>query len=94
MTVDFSAIPSALAEALTISEYAAELMVSIFVVGLILCVVAVFTREPITLIIFVFLGLTLDIAMGWLDYFVLIFALLVVALLYANNIKNMLSGGG
>ena len=93
MTVDFSAIPGALADALTISEFAAEIMISVFVVMIVICVTAIFTRDTITLIIMTLLALTLDIALGWLDYFFLVFAALIVALLYAQKISDGLSGG-
>ncbi|HKJ30801.1 MAG TPA: hypothetical protein VKA34_03190 [Balneolales bacterium] len=93
MTVDFSAIPSALADALTISEFSAEILVSAFVVLLFVICTAIFTQEMIVLVIMAFLGITVSIALGWLDYFFLIFAALIVALLYSAKISALLSGG-
>lgn len=92
MSVDISALPEYLAEALTVSTLAGELLCSIFVIMLIVACVAIFTRDPITLIIFVFLGLTVDIALGWLDYWVLFVVALLVALAYSKNITDMLGG--
>ena len=81
MTVDFSAIPEALAAALTISEFAAEIMISAFVILLFVCVTAIFTRDTIVLIIVVLLSMSLNIALGWLDPFFLVFTALLVALM-------------
>lgn len=92
--VDFGAIPEAVAEALTISEFAAEVLISTVVILVIVAATAIFTQEPIVLIIMTLLGITVDIAFGWLDYFFLVFACLIVALLYSNQIKNLITGGG
>lgn len=94
MTVDFSAIPAAVAEALTITEFSAEILVSIFVVMLIVVITAIFTRDPVILIIMTLLGLTLDIALGWLDYWVLFVIALLIALAYSNKITDMIGGLG
>jgi hypothetical protein len=93
MTVDFSAIPSALADALTISEASAEILMSVVVIMIIVAITAVFTTDTIVLIIMTMIGMTLDIALGWLDYFFLVFAALIVALLYSGKMRTVLSGG-
>ena len=93
MTVDFSAIPAALAEALTISEFAAEIMIAAFVIMCFIVVTAIFTRDPITLIIMILMSVSLNIALGWLDPFFLVFAALLVALMYASKIRDVLGGG-
>ena len=93
MTVDFSAIPAALAEALTISEFSAEIMISMFVILIFICVTAIFTRDTITLIIMILLSISLDIALGWLDPFFLVFSALLIALMYAAKIREVLGGG-
>ena len=93
MTVDFSQIPAALADALTISEFGAEIMISMFVLLIFVSVTAIFTRDTIVLVIMSLMALTLDIALGWLDPFFLVFASLIVALMYASQIKTVLGGG-
>lgn len=94
MTVDFSAIPTALAEALTISEFGAEILVSAFVVLIFVICTAIFTQNPIVLFIMSLLGMTVSIAIGWLDYWVLLITCLVVALAYSSKISDIMSGGG
>ena len=92
MSVDISALPTYLADALTISEFAGGLLASVFVVALCVAVIAIFTRDPITLVIFTLLGMTVSIGLGWLDYWVLFVVALVVALAYSNKITGMLGG--
>ena len=94
MTVDISTFPQYLADALNISTFGGQLIASVFVVALITVCIAIFTRDPITLIIFVFLGLTVDIALGWLDYWVLFVVALMIALAYSKKITDMLGGLG
>lgn len=91
-TIDLTEVPEALGEALGIGTFSGEILLSVFVIMIIVCIVAIFTRDTIVLIIFTLLGITLDIAFGWLDYFFLIFACLIVALLYANTIRDILKG--
>ena len=91
--VDFGGLPEALSSALGLPLAASQILVSVLLVLVVLLVVAIFTKDKLTLIIFVLLALTVDIALGWLSYFVLVFACLIVALLYASAMRKMLSGG-
>ena len=91
--IDLSAIPTALAGALGISTFAAEILMSAVVVLIVVVITAIFTKDTIILVIMTLLGITLSIAMGWLDYFFLVFACLIVALMYSSLIREKLSGG-
>ena len=93
MTVDFSQIPAALADALTISEFGAEIMISMFVILIFVSITAIFTRDTIVLIIMTLMAISLDIALGWLDSFFLVFSALIVALLYSAKIRDLIGGG-
>ena len=91
--VDVGGLPEAVSSALGLSLVASQILCSILVVLVVVLVVAIFTKDKLTLIIFVLLALTLDIALGWLNYFILVFACLIVALLYATAMRKMLGAG-
>ena len=93
MSVDISAIPELLGEALSITTLGGQLLCSVAVLITVIAITAIFTRDTIVLILMSFMGLTICIALEWLDYFFLVFAGLIVALLYARQISNILSGG-
>lgn len=91
--VDISGIPQAISDVIGISLSASYILCSVFLILGVVCVVAIFTRDKLHLSIFVLMGITAAMALGWLHYFVLIFACLIVALLYATAMRKMLSGG-
>lgn len=93
MTIDLGAVPEALGDMLTISDFAAGILLGIFVCVLIVVVVSIFTQNPIVLIVFIFVGSGLTVALGWFPYWILFIEVFVVALLYAFGVTKMLAGG-
>ena len=91
--VDISAIPEWFVSSLGLTLETSQILCSIILVLVVVCIIAIFTRDKLHLVLFVLLGITAAIALGWLNYFVLVFACLIVALLYASAMRKMLSGG-
>ena len=90
ITESFLSVPSALAVALTISELAARTLLSLTIVAIFVVLVAVFTRDRLTLTIVMLAGMALSVAFGFLDVFFLILSALIVALLYSGLINKVI----
>lgn len=85
--MQLESIPADLATYLDISEGAAQLILSVAVILAIMIPTMILSRGSKSLVVesvMFFISLTLLVAIGWLDYWVLIIAIMIIALFWAN----------
>jgi len=97
-TVNLSEFPLKLSEMMTIPLFAAELLASSIILALFLLptvfACSQFKKDVALPTIFMGFGaLGFNIAMGWLPYWFLIVVALLVALLFAADMKGWITGG-
>lgn len=101
MSVDLSQLPTALSEALGIDVYSAGILASLLFLMLTLfpalLVTGYATRKgSAVMYVALFVGITdlsLSIALGWLDYWVLLIICLLAAIMMAGTLRDLITGG-
>lgn len=96
--VNLSEFPDQLATALSIPLFAAQILASSIVLALFLLptvfACSQFNKDVAIPSVFVgFLSLSFCIAVEWLPYWILIIVSILVALMFGNSIKGLISGG-
>ena len=99
--VNLGDFPTKLADALGVSAFVGGLIASLILMSLFLfpsiMLAGYFGGSGAVLYTIIFVGLGSTVvctALGWLPYWILILAGLIVALLFAGSIRNMISGKG
>ena len=90
--VDISKLPNKLAEALNAPLFAGQILASAIPFCLICLPTFLLTKNSIAHISAIIITLSLDMALGWLPYWILLLISLVIAFIYANQIKKVFSG--
>lgn len=92
--VNFTAIPIQLKEKLMLSTlYEAKLLASIIVMACILIPVLIFSRNFILSLIFLFMILFFETAIGWLDGWIMIVLTMLVSGLFTWNLFGRFISG-
>jgi len=89
--VDISKLPNKLAEALNAPLFAGQILASAIPFCLICFPTFLLTKNTIAHISAIILCLGLTVALTWLPYWILIALALIIALMYANQIKSVYS---
>ena len=89
--VDISKLPNKLAEALNAPLFAGQILASAIPFCLICFPTFLLTKNSIAHISAIILSLSLTIALGWTPYWILLILGLIVAYLYANQMKGVFS---
>jgi len=89
--VDISKLPDKLAEALNAPLFAGQILASAIPFCLICFPTFLLTKNSIAHISAIILSLSLTIALGWTPYWILLILGLIVAYLYANQMKGVFS---
>ena len=89
--VDISKLPNKLAEALNMPLFAGQILASVIPFALICFPTFLLTKNSIAHISAIILCLSLTVAFGWLPYWILLLLALIVAFMYANQIKGVFS---
>jgi len=87
--VDISKLPNKLAEALNMPLFAGQILASVIPFALICFPTFLLTKNSIAHISAIILCLSLTVAFCWLPYWILIALALIIALMYANQIKGV-----
>jgi vacuolar-type H+-ATPase subunit I/STV1 len=101
LTVDLSELPTALSEVLGIDVYSAGILATLLFLMLTLfpalLVTGYATRKGnAVMYVALFIGiidLCFGIAMGWLDYWVLLIICLLAAIMLASSLRGLITGG-
>ena len=89
--VDISKLPNKLAEALNMPLFAGQILASAIPFGLICFPTFLLTKNSIAHISAIILCLSLTVAFGWLPYWILLVLALLIAFMYANQMKGVFS---
>ena len=89
--VDISKLPNKLAEALNMPLFAGQVLASAIPFGLLCFPTFLLTKNSIAHISAIILCLSLTVAFGWLPYWILLLLALIIAFMYANQIKGVFS---
>ncbi len=85
--VNFTAIPQALQDKLLLpSLYSAEILASFILLFILLVPIAIFTRNFIVVIISIFLILFFEVAIGWIDGWIILIITMITSGLWTWNI--------
>jgi len=87
--VDISKLPNKLAEALNAPLFAGQLLASAIPFCIICFPAFLLTKNTIAHISAIVISLSFALAMGWLPYWILLLLSLLIAFLYANEIKGV-----
>lgn len=90
--VNLSDFPKQLAEKLTIPLFAGQILATGIVIAL-FCFVPILAKNLLGTILFGFVGMGLCVALAWLPYWFLFVLGLLVALLFAGNMRQWITGG-
>lgn len=91
--VNIMQLPEKLSEALGIPVFASQLLLCSIFLFMFLLPLAIWGKTSLPVIIVGFSVMGTLIALGWLPYWFLLIISLIVALIYAKEIKNLLTGG-
>ena len=89
--VDISKLPNKLAEALNMPLFAGQILASAIPFGLLCFPTFLLTKNSIAHISAIILCLSLTVAFGWLPYWILLLLALIIAFIYANQLKGVFS---
>ena len=89
--VDISKLPNKLAEALNMPLFAGQILASVIPFCLICFPTFLLTKNSIAHISSIILMLSLTVAFGWMPYWILLLLALIIAFIYANQIKSVFS---
>jgi len=89
--VDISKLPNKLAEALNMPLFAGQILASAIPFCLICFPTFLLTKNSIAHISSIILMLSLTVAFGWMPYWILLLLALIIAFIYANQIKGVFS---
>jgi len=87
--VDISQLPAKLAEALNMPLFAGQILASAIPFGLLCFPTFLLTKNSIAHISAIILCLSLTVAFGWLPYWILLLLALIIAFIYANQLKGV-----
>jgi len=87
--VDISKLPNKLAEALNAPLFAGQILASAIPFCLICFPAFLLTDRDIAHISAIIISLSIALALGWLPYWILLLLALIIAFLYANQIKGV-----
>jgi len=90
-------IPTNLAEALGVTTFIAGIMAGSILLMIMILPTALITRKKnlgfIPELIMGFIGITISCALGWFPYWILIVLSLLIALMFAGNMRGWITGG-
>jgi len=89
--VDISKLPAKLAEALNMPLFAGQILASAIPFCIICFPTFLLTKNSIAHISSIILMLGLTVAFGWLPYWILLLLALIIAFMYANQLKGVFS---
>ena len=89
--VDISKLPNKLAEALNMPLFAGQILASAIPFCLICFPTFLLTKNSIAHISSIILMLSLTVAFGWMPYWILLLLALIIAFMYANQLKGVFS---
>lgn len=95
-TVDLTNFPTALAEALTIDLFPAQILASTILIGLFVFPTLFLSKKfqipMIATIIMALLSMSFCIAVEWLDYWFLLVVAMIIALMFSGKMRSWVSG--
>jgi len=94
--IEITQIPAQLAERLGVDVFTASLILSAVIMLFTVCIVAFVIKKGSALtygvLITEFITMGALIALGWLPYWILLITCLLVAIMFADSMRNLITG--
>ena len=85
-------VPTYMGTALGIDPVVASLLLTVSIIMALIIPTAIATKNQTTLFIMLFIGMSISVGLGWLPAWFEIIAVVIIAMGFARNGSNLISG--